>query len=431
MIDDIKPPVRRRPASAPPVPQTKTPVAKPESQIDLSQSDEEINAASVAEPVHEAPPEISLDDEGKPEPNSGKKTKKKRRSPRAWFRGLSKKKKILVIAGLVLLILAIIGGGYAYYVKAHPPYKAEITVKKATVVVPTTVASPLTGEQVAPELAKRSVTGVMIENSLDARPQASLNQAGIVFEAVAEGGITRFLSLYQEAQPDYIGPVRSARPYYLDWLLPFDASYAHVGGSPDALAQINDLKVKDLNQFYNAAAFQRISSRAAPHNVYTSTAALKSLEQAKGFTTSTFTSLPRKKAEPSTTPTVTSVDLAISGPLYNVHYDYDKTTNTYKRFEGGKPHTDDKSGTQIAPKVVVALVTTSHLNADRKHTDYNTTGTGTMYVFQDGTVTQGTWTKNDRKAQFSFAKADNSQLKLNPGQTWFTMVGATSNVTYK
>ncbi|MCP5939883.1 DUF3048 domain-containing protein, partial [Klebsiella pneumoniae] len=84
---------------------------------------------------------------------------------------------------------------------------------------PTTVANTLTGLQVAPDVNQRPVTGVMIENSTDARPQSGLDQAGVVFEAIAEGGITRFLALFQDTQPDYVGPVRSSRPYYVQWAL--------------------------------------------------------------------------------------------------------------------------------------------------------------------------------------------------------------------
>src|SRR5690606_7640370 len=111
---------------------------------------------------------------------------------------------------------------------------------------------------------------------------------------------------------EHIGPVRSARPYYLDWALSFDASYAHVGGSPEALSLIKSLGVKDLDQFSNSGAFQRVSNRFAPHNMYTSMAKLDALNQAKGFTASTFTPFPRKKDAPSATPTAKAIDLNIS-----------------------------------------------------------------------------------------------------------------------
>lgn len=357
-------------------------------------------------------------------------TKKQRRF-HIWPRRWSTKKKRICTALLVVFLLALAGGGYYWYRATHMTKPADVVAKEETPPAPTTEASRLTGVQISPELNKRAVTGVMIENSPDARPQAGLKDAGVVFEAVAEGGITRFLALFQESQPDHIGPVRSARPYYLDWLLPFDAAYAHVGGSPDALAQIKSLGVKDLDQFSNAGAYQRVSNRYAPHNVYTSSAKLDALEQQKGFTTSNFTGFVRKAESPVEVPAAIAIDLAISSYLYNVHYDYDKVSNSYKRSEGGKPHVDERSGEQIAPKTVVALVMPSGIAADGTHTDYKTVGSGPMFVFQDGGVTQGTWTKADRKAQFTFTDAAGKPLALNPGQTWVTMVGNAGAVTYR
>jgi hypothetical protein len=354
---------------------------------------------------------------------------------KTWFKGLTKKQKIMVLVGAALALL-VIGGGSAYglYKYAHkskPPAPVKKQVVKPPAPKPTTQASPLTGVQTTFELAKHPVTGIMIENSPDARPQSGLKDAGVVFEAIAEGGITRFLALFQEAQPDYIGPVRSSRPYYLDWLMPFDAAYAHVGGSPDALAQIKSLGVKDLDQFYNSAYYQRISQRYAPHNVYTSMAKLDQAKTAKGYTTSTFTGFERKPEAASPQPTAKTIDFAISGALYNAHYDYDPPTNSYKRSEGGKPHVDEKSGAQLSPKVVIALTMSRGIAADGTHTQYNTVGSGTAFVFQDGVMTQGTWQKSDRKKQFSFTDSAGKVLKLDPGQTWITVVDNAASVVYK
>lgn len=355
---------------------------------------------------------------------------KKQRRFHIWPRRWSTKKKRICTALLLVLLLLLVGGGYYWYQsgKDKPVESAAVVEDKPA---PTTEPSRLSGVEVAIDLNKRPVTGVMIENSPDARPQAGLKEAGIVYEAVAEGGITRFLALFQDTQPESIGPVRSARPYYLDWLLPFDAAYAHVGGSPEALAQIRALGVKDLDQFANSGAYQRVSNRFAPHNVYTSSAKLDQLENDKGYTSSTFTSFVRKGEAPAEVLNANTVDLSISSYLYNVHYDYDKAANSYKRSQGGKPHVDEKSGAQLSPKVVIALVMPSGIASDGTHTEYKATGSGTMYVFQDGVVTQGTWNKPDRKAQFTFTDSTGKPLGLNPGQTWISMVSSPSSVTHK
>ncbi|MEO8784845.1 MAG: DUF3048 C-terminal domain-containing protein, partial [Candidatus Saccharimonadales bacterium] len=217
----------------------------------------------------------------------------------------------------------------------------------------------------------------------------------------------------------------------LDWLLPFDAAYAHVGGSPEALAQITSLGVKDLNQFYNGSFYTRVSTRYAPHNVYTSMAQFDQLEKQKGYTTSKFISFLRKADAKAKQPTAASIDINISSYLYNSHYDYDAAANSYKRSEGGKPHTDERSGLQIEPKVVVALVMPSTLEADGDHSAYATVGGGAMTVFQDGVATPGTWHKASRTAQFSFTGSDGQPLKLNAGQTWIVMVDNAGQISYK
>jgi hypothetical protein len=388
-----------------------------------------------------APPETPLplplpEDEPGPQPTPP--PKKTRKNPwhslRNWVGSLSKKQKILFFVAVALILFGLGGTGYAIYKETHQPKPKPVAkkeVKPQPPPKPTTEASRLTGVQTSPELAKRPVTGIMIENSPEARPQSGLKDAGVVYEAIAEGGITRFLALYEEAQPDYIGPVRSSRPYYLDFLLPYDAAYAHVGGSPDALAQIKSLGVKDLDQFFNSAYYSRITQRYAPHNVYTSMAKMDEAKNAKGYTASNFTGFTRKAEAPNAAPTANAIDIAISGPLYNVHYDYDKATNSYKRGQAGQPHIDEKSAAQLTPKVAIALVMSRSLDSDGKHTNYQAVGSGAMFVFQDGIVTQGTWKKADRKAQFTFTDSAGKPLKLNPGQTWLTMVDGTGSVVFK
>ena len=342
------------------------------------------------------------------------------------------KKEWAVLAVVVLLLIL----GLTIFLINH--HSKPVATTKPTPVVqakPVTVASGLTGVQVSPALAKLPVTGVMIENSDQARPQSGLSQAGVVFEALAEGGITRFLALYEEGQPSSIGPVRSARPYFIDWLLPFDASYAHVGGSPQALSDIQSLNVKDMDQFSNGGSYTRISTRAAPHNVYTSMASLRSLEGSKGWTTSNFTGFPRKDDAPSKAPTASTINFNIAGPDMAVNYIYDAKLNSYKRSEGGAPMVDSNTSQQLEPKVVIAIVVpwvNGPLDASGAHyTAYSDIGGGTAYVFQDGTVTQGVWAKSSQSSQIQFNNASGAPIKLNAGQTWISAVGTAPEVTYQ
>lgn len=348
------------------------------------------------------------------------------RTRKEWLLGIGA---LLVIAGIGFAIYAI-----WFSNKATAPAKTTPKVQSVKPVPPAPIYSSLTGVPITDAaINDRPITAIMIENSPDARPQSGLDQAGVVFEAVAEGGITRFLTLYQDNEPAYVGPVRSVRPYYIQWLLGFDAAVAHVGGSGDALQLLKTAHAKDLDQFANSSAYHRISSRYAPHNMYTSIAALRTLEANKGFGKPNYTPLARNiKGVASAQPTATSIDLALSGPAFNAHYDYDAATNSYKRSEGGKPHmVVDEAGvqTQLAPKVVVALIMPKGSNGI--YSTYQTIGSGPVNIFQDGSVLNGTWHKADNASQFTFTDANGQALKLDPGQTWLTAIGNSGSLSYK
>lgn len=354
-----------------------------------------------------------------------------------WWNNWSRKQKILASVASVIVLALVAGGAFALL--HHGVEQITSRPAKAKIVKPITVASPLSGVQVAPNLAARPVTAIMIENSTDARPQSGLQDAGVVYEAIAEAGITRFMAFYQDTTPQYIGPVRSLRPYFIDFAAPFQASIVHVGGSPDAISEVQDGNFRNLDQFYNGDYFTRISARDAPHNVYTSFGQLDKLNASKGFASSKFTPWPRKQDAKLKTPTAKSIDLSISSGDYHVHYDYDAASNSYLRSEGGAAHLDlvsdsDTTGVQLKPKVVVALVmplSQGELDASGAYySNYATSGSGIAYVFQDGGVAQGTWTKDGTEGQLQLTDSAGHALKLNAGQTWITLTSATGQISY-
>jgi hypothetical protein len=327
--------------------------------------------------------------------------------------------------GLGLIVAAALIGAIVYY--QAPVSTVETTpLKIAQKPKPAPVYySPLTGLKVDSEAAtKQPVTAIMIENSPDARPQSGLKDAGIVYEAIAEGGITRFLTLHQEDKPQLIGPVRSLRMYYLDWAAPYNASIAHIGGSAAALAEVRNGNYRDIDQFFNSSYYWRASDRYAPHNVYTSFEKLDTLNASKGYTDSTFTGFVRADGKASKVPTATAIDMNFSSAAYNTRYDYDTTTNTYLRSIGGAPSEDREKG-RITPSVIVALkVDMQTVLEDGYRQSIQTTGTGTAYVFQNGTVTECTWRKNDRAAPLELLDTAGKPIALNRGQTW---IGAIPN----
>lgn len=335
------------------------------------------------------------------------------------------KKASYIISGGVLLLGAS-AGTFALLSQKPPELTPEPVVTKPTPKPepePVKYYSLLTGEEIASESDQTAaVTAIMIENSPDARPQSGLKDAGVVYEAIAEGGITRFLALYQHKKPELIGPVRSVRLYYVDWLAPYNASVAHVGGSLYALNEVRSGNYRDIDQFFNAGTYWRASDRYAPHNVYTSFEKIDALNAAKGYTESTFTSFPRVDGKPAETPTAGNISINFSSASYNTAYTYDKVNNHYLRFLGGAPHNDREAG-QITPAVVIALrVNMSLVMEDGYREQIDTTGSGTAVLFQNGTAEEVTWHKADRASPLRITDSEGKDIPLVRGQTWIAAV---------
>lgn len=329
--------------------------------------------------------------------------------------------------GILSAFIILVGCGIAgavYYATA--PAKVDMTPIKVTK-KPAPPApkfySPLTGVPVKDEATtKQAATAIMIENSPDARPQSGLKQAGVVYEAIAEGGITRFLAIYQEAKPQLIGPVRSVRMYYIDWAAPYNASIAHIGGSAAALAEVRNGNYRDIDQFFNAPYYWRASDRYAPHNVYTSFEKLDALNAKRGYTTSSFTGFARADGKPVASPPANRIDMTISGPTFNTHYDYDAKSNTYLRSVGGQASNDREEG-RLSPSVVIGIkVDMARVMEDGYRESIATTGSGSAVIFQNGTVIEGAWRKNSRAEQLEFVDVAGKPITLNRGQTWITAI---------
>jgi hypothetical protein len=364
-------------------------------------------------------------------PDSAKPTPLVTAKPKWWRR-----RRAIVIAGVVVVL--IITGGVSWKLMAHASKK--VVVKRVVVAKPKPPAAiydPLTGLAVANQSAAlQPVIGVMVENLYpDARPQSGLGEAGVVYEALAEGGITRFLAIFQEPLPPSIGPVRSLRPYYLDWGLEYGIPVAHAGGSQPALNAIPSSGLKDINALvYDGSYFLRTTDRYAPHNLYTNNQLLAALDSKLGYATPpTFQPLPRKADKKQTPPTHPTIKINFSSSEYAVEYDFDPTTNAYLRYMGGVPHIERNTNTQIQVKnIVVEYVPTSYSTQPdgKPETDMSLIGQGQALVFEDGGVTVGTWNKASDAAQTKLLDSAGKPISFNRGNTWYEVVPTGNTVTY-
>lgn len=336
----------------------------------------------------------------------------------------------IIVLGVILIAPT---AAWAYYESTKP-----IVVKQAEFPPrpekPKTKPSPLTGVQIAPELADRPILAVVVENHKNARPQSGLGQAGVVYEALAEGGITRFLAFFLDERPANIGPVRSLRTYFVDWGLEFNAPVAHVGGNAEALDLVKPTGMKDINQFANAGSFFRTRDRMAPHNAYTNSDLMDALLKKNGWDKpADFEVSPRKNDAPSQTPLRPTIGINYSYTGFQVEYRYDATCNCYARFLAGAPHIDRNTGQQIKVKnVVVEYMPTTYGRSriGEQTTRMATPGSGKAIVFRDGDAVEGTWAKAQHRDRTKLTDAAGKEIPLNRGNTWYSIVPTDKTVSY-
>lgn len=291
----------------------------------------------------------------------------------------------------------------------------------------TTVASPLDGTQVTPEVAVHRPLGIMIENHPDARPQFGLSQASIVYEAVTEGGITRFLAIFGSEGGSKIGPVRSARPYYLGWVLEYDAGYGHVGGSSLALQNIKEFHLNDLDQFaVGSLAYRRelTANKALEHTMFTDTAKLRQVAENKFG--NDITPLAIKFKTPLTREhrgASQAITIDFSSPSYKVTWNFDPETNHYLRSQAGGFHKDAATGeTIVADTIIVQAVKRTSVDS------MTTVGSGQAQVFMDGKRIEATWKKSSLASTTIFSDSTGAEIARNPGHTWIEIVDPVMNV---
>ncbi|TSC56815.1 MAG: hypothetical protein G01um101418_216 [Parcubacteria group bacterium Gr01-1014_18] len=271
----------------------------------------------------------------------------------------------------------------------------------------------------------------MIENHTEARPQSGLAKAQLVFEAPVEGGITRFLAVFTDySRVEKMGPVRSARPYYLDWAMEFDPLYLHVGGSEDALDKLKQIGIRDLDQYFEYQYYWRSPSRAAPHNVYTSGELLGRALRDKDLEGKTGNFTPWKFADAGMDGGVetSSVKISFSSPEYEVNWKYDAAKKSYARFYGTVLHTDE-DGTAIEAKNIALLYTPILIIDEVGRRSVETLGTGRAVIFQNGKAFEGTWEKLNRKSRLRFF-VNEKEVEFVPGATWVEVVSKTFDIAW-
>ncbi len=269
---------------------------------------------------------------------------------------------------------------------------------------------------------------VMIDNFPDARPQSGLSRADIVYEAVVEGGITRFMAIFGNSDAEVVGPVRSGRHYFMYWASEHNAVYVLAGASPQGYSAASAIGLPTIDYTYGKGYFWRSRDRDAPHNLYTEIARLR--DSFKDSGNGRLDSLTFKNDSPS--PQVREITLT-HPDKYRVGFAYREQDNSYERYLLRSPHVDAHSGEQYHPKnVIVQFVRAWLIPGDTAgRMDMDLVGSGPAYFFLDGTAVKGTWRKASLTSPTRFLNENGIDILFNAGQTWIQVAPTDSKLEYQ
>lgn len=387
-------------------------------------------------------------------------------------------KKVFILLSILVFLFSA-GGSFFYFSKnmsaanklglsgGDPAVKAKVNNDYQALEFdpnqPKTEVCPFTGVKYGKDQRawweSHRPMGVMIENHFDARPQSGINAADATYEVIAEGGITRTMNVYYCQDAGIVGPVRSARTYFLDFISEYGQYplYAHVGGAntpgpANAIGQIGDYGwngYNDLNQFsIGFPVFFRDQTRlgheaATEHTMYSVTSKLWDTAKERGITNVdkegndwkegvSYYSF-AEKASPSTRSQ--TIDIPWAADDYSVTWTYIPKDNQYYRKNAGQPHIDRNTKKQLSTKNLIILFQTEGRAMDgyenNAHMLYGTKGSGNATVFKDGKEIAAKWKKADRESKTIITDTSGEEIEFTPGKLWFEILGIGSDVIVK
>ena len=352
------------------------------------------------------------------------------------LRFMARLRVLVAVAALVVTVGLLLAGclpkGPAEVTSAWPIANTERVVPRP----PEPVLWPLTG-LVAPDVQAIMLRplSIKIENSAVSRPQTGLGSADVVYESVAEGGITRFNTIFQSQMPKTVGPVRSARLSDI-WVVPqYHALFVFSGASRQVTNALKSAQLPNLSEDAGVSApYSRSSARSAPHNLYVNTKKAYAEAAKRGMAVTG--DVPRLQFSPrvaAQAATITVVSIPFSD-ANKVSWTYKPSAEKYLRVNDGQKAVDAANNKQIAASNVVVMwaryTAASRDKVGSTTYDINLGGTGRVSVFRSGKRFDGTWTA-DNTSPPKFAAADGTPIKLAPGNTWFQVVPLNVDITMK
>ena len=350
----------------------------------------------------------------------------------------SNNKKSIKIILIIILLILILAGILIYKILQDNQNNQENNVNTEEENVNILSIEPQEEEEVQIYTGTERPIAVMIDNHNGAWPQAGLNKAYLVYEIIVEGGETRLMALFKGQDIENIGPVRSSRHYFLDYAMENDAIYVHYGWSPQAESDISTFSINNINGLnynYSSSTFWRISSKNSPHNVMTSTTAIKQMAEDKGYrTTSEVSSLLNYVTEEvNLEDGIEANEITIPhSTLQTVRYVYDEEEKVYTRYARGRLQSDLTTGDELTTKnIIIEFIDNYTLNdgTSKGRQAISNIGTYDGYYITNGQAIKIKCTKTARNSRTKYEDEEGNTIDVNDGNTWINICPENADVT--
>lgn len=347
-----------------------------------------------------------------------------------------KRTKLLIFLSLILLIFTSCKNKSNDDISDVPTEKVTDATK---ITEPKPVPYSLVDGREIDEKDKNSrVIGTTIDNHPNARPQSGLNSASIIYEFKAEGEFTRYLAIFQNTDAPQIGPIRSARPYFVQTIAEYDGVLGHFGGSTEGMSKISDLGINNLDGMaLDGTIFYRNHDvgKFAPHNAYTSIELLKKgMENYNYKDTSNFQGFKfdlfgdKLLEQMKNGESAQNIEIPFFSS-YIVDFEYDSNNGKYfiARNDSGIIDEYDKK-TVYASNIIIQFADSSIIGGSAK-LNINHIGSGKGKYIQHGKIIDIEWSKSTATDRTIFTVENGEELVLAPGQTWIEVVDSNTNIT--
>lgn len=325
------------------------------------------------------------------------------------------KRKMFKLLTGVLLSCALAGSTVAVQAEESP----EAAVK-----------SYLTGENVSESISRRRPIAVMLGNDTNGAPQSGTENAGVIYEAPVEGGITRLMAVIEDYDNiPRIGSVRSCRDYFLFYANEYDAIYSHYGQAVYALQYLDQHLIDNLNGLTLGNAYYRSTDRVAPHNAYTDFSHLQAGIQSQGYSqqykedyTGHFQFAPEG--------TETTLDDGVSANVVKLDnfaynhpwFEYNADTKEYSRFQFNAPHIDQNTGNQLTCENIILQYSDYQPYDPNGYLNIDTQSGGEGKYITRGKAIDIHWTRDSQWGITHYYDSNDQEIQLNPGKTWVEIV---------